>query len=288
MYACREGYTDLVQMLIDSDVSVNSVSNVGWSALHYSCLRGHFRLVKLLLANNINVNIENNMSNTAAYFAFKSGNVEIVKILLEHGLQVSAKDIADILWLVKFWTAFVPGTNFIKYEQFLTCLFEMFKYKTLVDQNEELTLCLIETVYRTYMRQKFDVARDKNVQNIIKYLLKLSVYIGHIKQIKLLTSPWFSSYFNLTKPNLNCHEIDLKFVCLYETFEINHSQNNENILCVYKDFRDLLLRLTREPMSLMALCRQTIRNNMTVYNRKSINQLHLPAKLYKYLSFDCL
>jgi hypothetical protein len=229
------------------------------------------------------------MSNTAAYFAFKSGNVDIVKLLLEYGLQVSAKDIADILWLVKFWTAFVPGTNFIKYEQFLSCLFELFKYKTLIDQNEDLTLCLIETVYRTYMRQKFDAARDKNIQNIIKYLLKLSVYIGHIKQVKLLNSHWFSNYFNLMKPDLNYDDIDLKFIYLYETFEASQSiQNNKNVLCVYKEFRSLLLNLTRQPMSLMGLCRQTVRNSMTAYNRKYINQLNLPVKLYQYLSFDVL
>ncbi len=293
MYACREGYTELVQLLIDNGVSVNAVSNVGWSALHYSCLRGHYRLVKLLLENNIDVNIENNMSNTAAYFAFKSGNVEIVKLLLEYGLQVSSKDLADILWLIKFWTAFVQGTHFTKYEQFISCVCELFKFKTLIDDNDELPLCLIETVYRTYMRQKFELISDKTLRNIIKYLLKLSVYVGHIDQVKLRKSSWFNSYFNLDKylqtdncvPNIlksdSNDDVNFKY------FQ-NSDNNDENAYLIYKEFRQLLINLSYKPPSLMLLCRQVIRKKMPEFSSRAINQLPIPIKLHQYLHFDYL
>ena len=313
MYACREGYTDLVQLLIDHGVSVNAVSNVGWSALHYSCLRGHFRLVKLLLENNIDVNIENNMSNTAAYFAFKSGNVEIVSILLEYGLQVSSKDLADILWLVKFWTAFVQGTHFAKYEQFISCVCELFKCKTMLDDNSELSLMLVETVYRTYMRQKCELVFDKGLRNSIKHLLKLSVYVGHIDRIKLRKSSWFNTYFNLDK-HKPCATSQNEIVAYSNNYNNNNNTNNktslihnnstiynddinykyfqntdysdENAFIIYKEFRQLLINLAYKPPSLISLCRQAIRKQMPSFNRKSINQLPIPLKLHQYLHFD--
>ena len=286
-------------MLIDHGVSVNAVSNVGWSALHYSCLRGHFRLVKLLLENDIDVNIENNMSNTAAYFAFKSGNVEIVNILLEYGLQVSSKDLADILWLIKFWTAFVQGTHFAKYEQFISCVCELFKYKTMIDDNCELSLVIVETVYRTYIRQKFELISDKSLRKVVKHLLKLSVYIGHIDQMKLRKSSWFNTYFNLDKHKnivANQHDNDNQNnktsqinenedTLNYKYFQ-NTDNNDENAFLIYKEFRQLLINLAYKPPSLMSLCRRSIRKQMHNFNRKSLNQLPIPLKLHQYLHFD--
>jgi ankyrin repeat protein len=290
MYACREGFTDLVQILIDKGISVNAVSNVGWSALHYSCLRGHFRLVKLLLENNINLNIENNMNNTAAYFAFKSGNIDIVKLLLENSLKMSYKDIADILWLVKFWTAFVPGTQFAKYEQFILCLCELFKHRTLIDYSDELTICLLETVYRTYMRQRFDMTRDLKVRNIIKYLLTLSLHLGHLKPLKLLQDNcWFNNYFNLYAFKLQTKEQLDKNSSIESSKELeNLSPNNNNNNEIYNEFRKLLLNLIYKPPTLMSLCRQQIRKSMCVFNKKLIYQLELPLKLHQYLNFDYL
>lgn len=264
MYACREGYTDLVQLLIDHGISVNCVSNVGWSALHYSCLRGHYRLVKLLLDNKIDVNIENNMSNTAAYFAFKSGNVEIVKLLLEYGLQVSTKDVADILWLIKFWTAFVQGTaQFTKYEQFISCLCELIKYKTLIDENNELTLCLIETVYRTYMRQKYDLICDKNLRNIIKYLLKLSVYAGHIEQSKLLKSSWFNVYFNLSKYSTSGQQ--------YSTFSDNLNNNTSSAIANLSIQQSISSKIIDDYESFKNVSQMNLNNTTNQYNDNNNN-----------------
>jgi hypothetical protein len=167
----------------------------------------------------------------------------------------------------------------------------------MIDENSELSLAIIETVYRTYIRQKFEPVSDKSLRNVIKHLLKLSVHIGHVDQVKLKKSSWFNAYFNLDKhkniisnqqdPNKTSQISDNEDILSYKYFQ-NNDNNDENAFLIYKEFRQLLINLAYKPPSLMSLCRQSIRKQMPNFNRKSLNQLPIPLKLHRYLHFDYL
>ena len=56
-HAAREGYKEVVRLLIDNGADVSSIDKNGWSALHHAVYTGHLEVVRLLIDGGADMNI---------------------------------------------------------------------------------------------------------------------------------------------------------------------------------------------------------------------------------------
>lgn len=77
-----EGYTDIVQLLIDMNCDVNSRDKLNRSALFFAALFGYSEIVKLLAKHNGDISICDIMGRSPVYVACDSGHSNVVKCLL--------------------------------------------------------------------------------------------------------------------------------------------------------------------------------------------------------------
>ena len=89
-YACEEGHTDIVKLLLDHGAEINTATNNGWQAIHHAANKGHTDIVKLLLDHNAKVNATTNNGWQAIHLAAEQGHTDIVKLLLDHGAEINA------------------------------------------------------------------------------------------------------------------------------------------------------------------------------------------------------
>lgn len=89
--AADRGHTDIVEYLLEhSDVSVDHVNNLGWTALLEAVILGdggsrHTRIVRLLAAHGANVNLADKDGVTPLAHAKKRGYADIAEILERAG-----------------------------------------------------------------------------------------------------------------------------------------------------------------------------------------------------------
>lgn len=85
----------IAKLLLNDGVPVNSaISGPCNSLLHLATINQDVELVKLLLDKGIYINSKNTLGKTALYIAVELGNVEIVKLLLHHqaDINIAAND----------------------------------------------------------------------------------------------------------------------------------------------------------------------------------------------------
>ncbi|NWY07099.1 ASB13 protein, partial [Nothoprocta ornata] len=87
--AARRGEILQLQQLIESGACVNAVTYDSITPLHEASLRGQTQCVKLLLAAGAQVDARNIDGSTPLCDACASGSVECVKVLLSHGAKVN-------------------------------------------------------------------------------------------------------------------------------------------------------------------------------------------------------
>ncbi|XP_071138346.1 uncharacterized protein [Mytilus edulis] len=80
---CFDGYTDMVQWILHTDVDVDQCRDDGVSGLSMTSQNGHTEILKLLLERNPNIDLCPNNGCSPLYIASQNGNTEIVKLLLE-------------------------------------------------------------------------------------------------------------------------------------------------------------------------------------------------------------
>lgn len=86
--ACREGDLELVESLIDQ-VDINTKDyKVGDTPLLLASLNGYTKIVELLLNTGADPHYKNNNGNTALMIATRKTNVEIVKLLIKSGINI--------------------------------------------------------------------------------------------------------------------------------------------------------------------------------------------------------
>jgi uncharacterized protein len=89
--AADRGHVEIVRELLKTDIKVNHVNRLGWTALHEAIILGdggprHTEVVRLLVAAGADVNLPDGRG-TPLWHARRGGYDEIVKILVEAGAR---------------------------------------------------------------------------------------------------------------------------------------------------------------------------------------------------------
>merc|ERR1711884_312380 len=104
--ACINGETNVVQQLLESptseEVGLNIKDHLGFTPLIWACYNGYKDIVKLLLdhSERIELNARNDCEETAFMNACKNGHKNVVKLLLElsERIELNASDnVKDVL-----------------------------------------------------------------------------------------------------------------------------------------------------------------------------------------------
>lgn len=94
LWACLQGATDLVQMLLKAEANADAKDNSGFTALHLAAERGSEEMLKVLLEGGAKVGgpweWDGNEEFTPLMLAARSGCVEAVRLLVAAGANVDA------------------------------------------------------------------------------------------------------------------------------------------------------------------------------------------------------
>ena len=101
-YSCfygREEMTETLIKLFNPSVElINGLTNDGYTPLHLACIKGHINIVRILLfLKDIDVNIINKKDGTALHIACKKNDMQIVSILVSFKADLNIKDCKDKL-----------------------------------------------------------------------------------------------------------------------------------------------------------------------------------------------
>ena len=87
--ASKSGHEEIVKVLMDNGVDVNTKDDYGFTPISYAALKGHDGIVDLLIENGAIVDVRNNWGGTALAQAVYFGHIEIAKTLIDHGADVN-------------------------------------------------------------------------------------------------------------------------------------------------------------------------------------------------------
>jgi serine/threonine-protein phosphatase 6 regulatory ankyrin repeat subunit B len=94
--AANKGFTEIILMLIEKGVSVNTIGVDHYTALHFAVLKEHVDTVNLLIAHKANINAVDAKGLAPMHLASKHhGNMEIIRALIEAGADVNLKSTED-------------------------------------------------------------------------------------------------------------------------------------------------------------------------------------------------
>lgn len=88
MWACRRGFTDVVKVLHEylSDEAINRCDELlGWTALHFAAENGNREIVQLLIECGIDVNTQTKMGMTATHLAANRRKEKALRLLEQNG-----------------------------------------------------------------------------------------------------------------------------------------------------------------------------------------------------------
>ncbi|BDG76405.1 ankyrin repeat domain-containing protein [Wolbachia pipientis] len=89
--AAENGYTNIVNVLLEKGADVNRKNWYDMTPLHLAAGNGHVDIVNLLLEKEVVVDERDHSGNTVLHLAAKNGHVDVVKVLLEKGANVDEK-----------------------------------------------------------------------------------------------------------------------------------------------------------------------------------------------------
>ena len=92
MEACRKGHVDVVKLLLVAKASVDMCSNEGDSALIFAARSGHEPVCSLLLAAGADVNWTDGMQRTPLSWAASRGHLDVCALLTSHGAHIDTQD----------------------------------------------------------------------------------------------------------------------------------------------------------------------------------------------------
>ncbi|XP_028968911.1 kinase D-interacting substrate of 220 kDa B [Galendromus occidentalis] len=90
--AAKEGFYDVLVLLITQGASIECRDGTGWTPLMWACYRGHLRIARFLLENGAFTNVHDAYHMSPLIWASGRGYLEIVDTLLRHNAKVNAGD----------------------------------------------------------------------------------------------------------------------------------------------------------------------------------------------------
>ncbi|VDI10860.1 Hypothetical predicted protein [Mytilus galloprovincialis] len=87
--ACQEGYTEVVQMLINNKADINKCIDNGASPLFIACQEGHTEVVQMLINNKADINKCNDEEISPMYIACQNGHTEVVQMLINNKADIN-------------------------------------------------------------------------------------------------------------------------------------------------------------------------------------------------------
>ncbi|WP_265013673.1 MULTISPECIES: ankyrin repeat domain-containing protein [unclassified Wolbachia] len=91
--AAENGYTNIVNVLLEKEVVVDERDHSGNTVLHLAAKNGHVDVVKVLLEKGANVDEKGWRDATPLHFAARNGHASVVEVLLKAEANVNAVDI---------------------------------------------------------------------------------------------------------------------------------------------------------------------------------------------------
>ncbi|RYP49442.1 hypothetical protein DL768_004852 [Monosporascus sp. mg162] len=92
LWAARNGYTEIVQLLLDSGAKIGAKDKYGRTPLSWAARNRHKKIVQLLLDSGADADVKDNNSRTLLWRAAENGHKEIVQLLLDGGAKIDVKD----------------------------------------------------------------------------------------------------------------------------------------------------------------------------------------------------
>jgi ankyrin repeat protein len=89
--AASNGHAAIVKLLIDNGAELEAKDYYGWTALSLAANNGHEALVKLLLEKGAKLEAKEVHAGTPLLLAASSGHMAIVKLLIDNGAELEAK-----------------------------------------------------------------------------------------------------------------------------------------------------------------------------------------------------
>jgi len=89
--ASRQGYSEVVRVLLEHGADTETRDVFTSSPLELSSKNGHVEVLRVLLENHADVNVSDEYNWTALHFASTSGHVAVARVLLENGADANAK-----------------------------------------------------------------------------------------------------------------------------------------------------------------------------------------------------
>ncbi len=112
-FAAQKGNDEIVKLLLDNKVEVNSVGNLMETALTAACATGNSKIVKMLCAKKADVNFRNAQGQTPLIIAVMGKFSDAAKILVESSANLELKDENGFTALMM--AAFTSDTRMFEY-----------------------------------------------------------------------------------------------------------------------------------------------------------------------------
>jgi ankyrin repeat protein len=91
-WAAKNGYQEVVQLLIDKKAEITAEDKDGWTALHYAARYGREEVVRLLVNKEADIKAKSKTKQTALVIAAEYGHKAVVQLLLNKGADIAALD----------------------------------------------------------------------------------------------------------------------------------------------------------------------------------------------------
>ncbi|VDI35789.1 Hypothetical predicted protein, partial [Mytilus galloprovincialis] len=89
LFACREGHTEIVQMLINNKADIDKCSHEGVSPLFISCQEGHTEVVQMLINNKADINKCRDTGGSPLAIACEKGHTKVVQLLINNKADIT-------------------------------------------------------------------------------------------------------------------------------------------------------------------------------------------------------
>ncbi|XP_071178357.1 ankyrin repeat domain-containing protein 50-like [Mytilus edulis] len=88
-FACQEGHTEVVQMLINNKADINKCIDTRASPLYISCEKGHTGVVQMLINNKADINKCIDTGASPLYISCENGHTEVVQMLINNKADIN-------------------------------------------------------------------------------------------------------------------------------------------------------------------------------------------------------